>query len=54
MNPIDDELDLSTETTEQALARFEAECGWSDAGRFADAFASTPAEPSDAGGLGAA
>jgi hypothetical protein len=41
MIPGEDEFDLRTETTEQALARVEAECGWSDLRRFADAFAPT-------------
>jgi hypothetical protein len=45
MNPSDDEIDLSAETTEQALARFEAECGWSDVGRFAEAFAPVRTAP---------
>jgi hypothetical protein len=45
MNPSDDEIDLSVETTEQALARFEAECGWSDVGRFVDAIAPVRAAP---------
>lgn len=39
MNPIDSGHDVQAETTEQALARVEAECGWSDLSRFADAFA---------------
>lgn len=53
MNPSDDEIDLSAETTEQALARFEAECGWSDVGRFADAFASVRSAPADRSDRGA-
>lgn len=43
MNPIDSGHDVQAETTEQALARFEAECGWSDLSRFADAFAAPQA-----------
>ncbi len=50
MNPSDHEFDLSAETSEQALVRFEAECGWSDVGRFADALAKTRPVPADPGG----
>jgi hypothetical protein len=39
MTHSDDAFDLRAETTEQALARVEAECDWSDVGRFADAIA---------------
>ncbi len=45
MTPSDDEFDLRAETTEQALARVEAECGWSDVGRFADAIPPLRAAP---------
>ncbi|MCA3179444.1 MAG: hypothetical protein O9345_05250 [Burkholderiaceae bacterium] len=45
MTPSDDEFDLRAETTEQALARVEAECDWSDVGRFADAIATVRAAP---------
>ena len=47
-------FDVREETTEQALARVEAECGWSDLSRFADAFAvkksAQPATPDRAEG----
>ena len=43
MSPIETGYDVPTETTEQALARVEAECGWSDLSRFADAFAAPQA-----------
>ncbi|MFM1988081.1 MAG: hypothetical protein RJA99_1038 [Pseudomonadota bacterium] len=43
MNPIDSGHDVQAETTEQALVRFEAECGWSDLSRFSDAFATPQA-----------
>ncbi|MEI7445406.1 MAG: hypothetical protein WCK28_10995 [Burkholderiales bacterium] len=46
MNPIDNGHDVPAETTEQALARVEAECGWSDLSRFADAFAAPQATTS--------
>lgn len=37
--------DVQTETTEQALARVEAECGWSDAFvRLAEAGTTRPVE----------
>lgn len=49
MIPSDEEFDLSAETTEQALARLEAECGWSDVGRFAEAFAPARTGPADGG-----
>jgi hypothetical protein len=45
MTPSDDEFDLRAETTEQALARVEAECDWSDVGRFADVIAPVHAAP---------
>jgi hypothetical protein len=45
MTPSDDEFDLRAETTEQALARVEAECDWSDVRRFADAIAPVRAAP---------
>lgn len=39
--------EVTTETTEQALARVEAECGWSDAFvRFAEGAGSRAAEGS--------
>jgi hypothetical protein len=53
MNPSDDPADLRAETTEQALARFEAECGWSDVHRFVDVFAPTRGAPIDPGEHGA-
>ena len=49
MIPDDDEFDPRAETTEQALARVEAECGWSDLGRFADAFPAMQAAPANGG-----
>ncbi len=48
-----DEFDVTAESTEQALARFEAECGWSDVGRFAEAFAPARSMPADPGAHGA-
>ncbi len=45
MTPSDDEFDLRAETTEQALARVEAECDWSDVGRFADVIVPVRAAP---------
>jgi hypothetical protein len=49
MNPNDRTVDLPSETTEQALARVEAECGWSDIARFAEM---PPAEAGTAGTAG--
>jgi hypothetical protein len=37
MSPNDRGPTVQAETTEQALARVEAECDWSDVGRFAEA-----------------
>ena len=45
MTPSDDEFDPRAETTEQALARVEAECDWSDVGRVADVSAPARTAP---------
>lgn len=42
-------FEVKAETTEQALARVEAECGWSDLSRFADAFAVQLSAPAGSG-----
>jgi len=43
MSPSERTIELPSETTEQALARVEAECGWSDVGRFVPAPPKSPA-----------
>lgn len=45
----DSEFDPMAETTEQALVRLEAECGWSDLARFADTVPTAQAVPVSAG-----
>jgi len=55
MTDIESGTEVQAETTEQALARVEAECGWSDAvmrfaEMFADLGAATPAAGAGAAG----
>jgi len=49
MKPSDRTAELPAETTEQALARVEAECGWSDVGRFAEPPPAVTAATDEAG-----
>jgi hypothetical protein len=55
MSQIEPHSDMQAETTEQALARVEAECGWSDAlNWFAQTLSAQSSEPSTPDGSAAA